>query len=374
MKEALDRRAAFLAEACRLRGVTRANVLMDGSRTENSAEHSWHVALYAAVFGASDRAIAMILIHDLVEIDTGDQPIHLDHDAAALAAAEAAAARRIFGLLPDAEDLAPLWREFEAAASRDARDAKRMDHVQPMFQVLQAAHPLPDHVAIVRDNMAQGRAARLAEEWPEMMAAGRRLLEGAALDGALGQRLAFLAEADKLKTVLRASRLIDGSRRENSAEHSWHVALCALVLAPLAGPGVDAGRVIRMLLIHDLVEIDVGDVPLHSAGGTAHGAPAVKAAEAAAARRIFGLLPAAQRAELLALWEEFEAGATPDARFARGLDRFQPALLNLEGGGRGWRDYGLTLQVLEARYRPAIAGASPALWDWLRARLLPVFA
>lgn len=370
MKSALDRRTEFLAEACRLRSVTRANVLMDGSRPENSAEHSWHVALYAMVFGASERAIAMILIHDLVEIDTGDQPIHLEHDAPALALAEAAAARRIFGLLPEGEDLAPLWAEFEAAESADARMAKRMDHVQPMLQVLQAAQPLPDHVQIVRENMERGRAARLTQEWPEIMTAGRSLLADKPLPvGDLGRRLAFLAEADRLKGVERASRLIDQSRRENSAEHSWHVALSALVLAPLAGPGVETGRVIRMLLIHDLVEIDVGDVPLHSAGGAAHGAPAVKAAEAAAARRIFGLLPPAEAEALLALWQEFEDGVTADAAFARALDRFQPALLNLCGGGHGWREFGVSLPILDERYGPAIKAASPELWHWLRVRL-----
>lgn len=371
----LTARLDFLAEADRLKSVTRANVLMDLSRPENSAEHSWHVALYAMVFGASDRAIAMILIHDLVEIDTGDQPIHLEHDTAALAAAEAAAARRIFGMLPPAEDLAPLWHEFEAAASHDARAAKRMDHVQPMFQVLQAPRPLPDHVRIVQENLTRGRAARLAGEWPEVMAAARALLDGRqSVAGDLGRRLAFLAEVDALKSVDRASRLIDLSRRENSAEHSWHLALHALVLAPLAGPDVSVGRVIRMLLIHDLVEIDVGDVPLHAAGGTAHSAPEIKQAEAAAARRIFGLLPGAQDAALLALWEEFEAGTTPDACFARGLDRLQPALLNLHGGGHGWREFGVTLPMLEARYGPPITAASPVLWDWLRARLLGVFA
>ena len=136
------RRFGFLCEADRLKSVERANVLMDLSRPENSAEHSWHVALYAMVFGASDRAIAMLLLHDLVEIDVGDHPIHLNHDAAALAAAEDAAARRLFGMLPGGDAALALWREFEAGQSADARMAKRMDHVQPMFQVLLAPAPL----------------------------------------------------------------------------------------------------------------------------------------------------------------------------------------------------------------------------------------
>ncbi|MBM3605940.1 MAG: HD domain-containing protein [Alphaproteobacteria bacterium] len=371
----IDRQVAFLCEADRLKSVTRANVLMDLSRPENSAEHSWHVALYALVFGASDRAIAMILLHDLVEIDTGDQPIHLDHDMDALAAAEASAARRIFGLSPDGAGFTALWAEFEAAQSPDARMAKRMDHAQPLFQVLQAANPLPDHVEIVRANLDKGRAARLATEWPEASAAARDLMAGRALAaGDLAQQLAFLAEADRLKSVHRANTLIDSSRHENSAEHSWHLALYALALAPLAGPAVDTGRVIRMLLIHDLVEIDVGDVPLHSAGGQAHGSAAVQEAEAAAAQRIFGLLPAVQGAELMALWQEFEAVQTPDAVFAKGLDRCQPAIQNLHSGGLGWIDYDVTLPQLETRVGSWVDAASAELWAWLHGRLTTHFS
>lgn len=365
---------AFLCEADRLKSVDRANVLMDLSRPENSAEHSWHVALYGLVFGASDRALAMILLHDLVEIDTGDHPIHLSHDAARVAEAEARAAGRLFGLPDEGAGLHALWSEFEAADSPDARFAKRMDHVQPLFQVLQAARPLPDHVAIVRDNLDRGRAARLAVEWPEAVEAARRMLGGREVgQGDLARRLAFLAEADRLKAVLRANRLVDGSRRENTAEHSWHLALYALVLAGLA-PTVDIGRVIRMALIHDLVEIDVGDVPLHSAGGLAHGAPERRAAEERAARRLFGLLPGGQGRALMALWQEFEAARTPEAIFAKGLDRFQPAFQNLASGGVGWREYSVTLDQVRGRVGPAVRLASGRLWNWLDERLVGHFA
>jgi putative hydrolases of HD superfamily len=140
----------------------------------------------------------------------------------------------------------------------------------------------------------------------------------------LTAQFAFLAEADRLKSVLRATTLGDGSRPENSGEHSWHLALYALVLADHAAPGVDIARVIRMLLIHDLVEIDVGDVPIHSANGQAHGSADVQAAESAAAHRIFGLLPPDVGLPLLALWEEFEAALTPDAVFAKSLAACNP--------------------------------------------------
>ncbi|MFN3275122.1 MAG: HD domain-containing protein [Paracoccus sp. (in: a-proteobacteria)] len=371
----LDGRIAFLCEADRLKSVCRANVLMDLSRPENSAEHSWHVALYGLVFGASDRALAMILLHDLVEIDVGDHPIHLAHDGAAVARAEAAAAARILGLTPDGAALMALWQEFEGALSLDAQMAKRMDHIQPLFQVLQAPNPLPDHVRIVRDNLDRGRAARLAQEWPQAMAAARALMAGQPLaQDDLSRRLAFLAEADGLKSVNRANRLIDGSRPENSAEHSWHLALYALALAPLAGPDVDIARVIRMALIHDLVEIDVGDVPLHSAGGQAHGSAQRQQEELAAAQRLFGMLPPAQAQDLLALWQEFEDARSPDAVFAKGLDRFQPALQNLVSGGQGWRDYRVTLEQVQTRVGPWVRDASTPLWDWLHHRLVAHFA
>ncbi|NHX27342.1 HD domain-containing protein, partial [Escherichia coli] len=131
----------------------------------------------------------------------------------------------------------------------------------------------------------------------------------------LDSQLAFLVEADKLKSVLRASTLADNSRRENSAEHSWHVALTALALADQAGPEVQIDRVIRMLLLHDLVEIDAGDAPIHGD----HDAAALEAAERAAADRLFGLLPADMAAEFRALWEEFETAESADAVFAKSI-------------------------------------------------------
>lgn len=371
---ALTARFAFLTEADRLKTVERANVLMDLSRQENSAEHSWHVALFALVFGGSDRALAMILLHDLVEIDCGDHPIHLDHDVAAIEASELAAAVRLFGLLPDGADLLALWREFEAAETGDARFAKRMDHIQPLFQVLSAPQPLPEHVQIARDNMASGRCARLWQEWPEAMAAGQALIQGEPVQGDLGHCLAFLAEADRLKSVYRASPLCDASRRENSAEHSWHLVLYALVMAPLAGPEVNIGRVIRMLILHDLVEIDAGDVPIHAANGSAHHGAAQLVAEEAAADRLFGLLPVPLGAELNALWHEFEANETADAIFAKSLDRAQPVMQNIAAGGGSWIDYQVTYEQLVERVGNRIAHGAPRLWDWLSVSAQGFFA
>ena len=189
----------------------------------------------------------------------------------------------------------------------------------------------------------------------------------------LEAQFAFLNEADRLKSVLRATTLVDGSRPENSGEHSWHLALYAMVLADQAAPDVDIGRVIRMLILHDLVEIDVGDVPIHSANGLAHGSDATQAAEQCAAERIFGLLPPDLSKTFRALWDEFEAAQTPDALFAKSLDRVQPVMANLMSGGGTWKTYNVTADQLEARVGSKIARGAPVLWEWLRKRTKAYF-
>ncbi|MES2916016.1 MAG: HD domain-containing protein [Pseudomonadota bacterium] len=190
----------------------------------------------------------------------------------------------------------------------------------------------------------------------------------------LERQFAFLNEADRLKSVLRATTLVDGSRPENSGEHSWHLALYALILADQAGPGVSIDRVIRMLLLHDLVEIDVGDVPIHSQNGNAHASAGTQAAEVKAADRIFGLLPKDLRDDLRALWEEFEAAETPDAVFAKSLDRVQPVMANLMSGGGTWSTYNVTYDQLESRVGVKIAKGAPGLWDWVKEKARPFFA
>ena len=178
----------------------------------------------------------------------------------------------------------------------------------------------------------------------------------------LESRLRFLREADQLKGVLRQSSILDGTRKENSAEHSWHLALMAQVLGGYASPGTDLSRVTAMLLIHDLVEIDAGDLFVY-ADATAQARQ--EAAEHAAADRIFALLPAGQGRELHALWDEFEERRTPEARFARALDRLQPMLANYYLGGGTWQAHGVPAsQVLEKV--TLIEDGSPALGDIAR--------
>jgi putative hydrolases of HD superfamily len=173
----------------------------------------------------------------------------------------------------------------------------------------------------------------------------------------LDQQIRFVGEIDRLKGVLRQTMLAGPGRRENSAEHSWHLAVMAQALAEHAPPGTDIGRVTAMLLVHDLVEIDAGD--LFAYAGAAQQARQEQA-ERAAADRIFALLPPDQTGRLRGLWDEFEERRTPEARFARALDRLQPMLANLQTGGGTWREHGITADQVLAKVR-LIEDGSPAL-------------
>lgn len=185
----------------------------------------------------------------------------------------------------------------------------------------------------------------------------------------LDRQMAFLIEADRLKSVMRATRLTDGSRHENSAEHSWHLTLYALTLADNAPDDVSIDRVIRMLILHDLVEIDAGDTPIFATGASTQEADEQKAAD-----RIFGMLPAAQARAFRTLWDEFEAAETPDAVFAKSLDRFQPPTLNLANGGGSWTDYDVTETQVRTRVGSRIERGAPALWAWLSPRISTFFS
>ena len=173
----------------------------------------------------------------------------------------------------------------------------------------------------------------------------------------LHQQLAFLVEVDKLKNILRRTLLTDGSRRENSAEHSWHLALAAMVLEEYAAAPVELARVLRMLVVHDVVEIDAGDTFAYDKSGNA----TKEERERRAAERIFGILPQEIGGELRELWEEFEEHATPDAKFAHAVDRIQPFLQNRALKGGTWRIYDLSREEILARMDP-VRTALPRLW------------
>jgi putative hydrolase of HD superfamily len=173
----------------------------------------------------------------------------------------------------------------------------------------------------------------------------------------LAQQIAFLIEADKLKSVVRRTPLVDSSRLENSAEHSWHLVLVIMVLREYGPAGVDWMRVMEMVAVHDLVEIDAGDVSAYDVKGLA----AKQQREQAAADRIFGVLPADQRDRFRDLWDEFEAQTTNEARFATAVDRLQPLLQNEHSGGGSWCSQTLADKQVLARMAP-IEAAIPDLW------------
>ena len=175
----------------------------------------------------------------------------------------------------------------------------------------------------------------------------------------------FALEIDALKGVERKSKPPCLDRYENAAEHSWQIALLALALAPQLAPDVDAARVVGMLLVHDLGEIDTGDTIVYATEGWAER----KAAEEAAIERIFGRLPAGRGDALRALWQEFEAAETPEARFAHALDRAMPALLNLANEGQSWRENGISHQRVVERIGPPIEAGCPALWAYMKPKL-----
>ena len=168
------------------------------------------------------------------------------------------------------------------------------------------------------------------------------------------RQIAFITEIDRLKRVIRQTYLIDGKRRENDAEHSWHLAVMAVLLAEYAREEMDLMRVVKMLLFHDVVEIDAGDTIFYK-----------EERERLAAERIFNLLPGDLAGEVFALWEEFEAGETPEAKYAQALDRFQPILLNYGSGGIAWREHNINSEQVIARNRHIEAGA-PGLWTYVR--------
>ena len=167
------------------------------------------------------------------------------------------------------------------------------------------------------------------------------------------QQAAFAVEIDKVKNIFRQTWLADGGRKENDAEHAWHAALMAVLLAEYSNEPVDVLKVVKMLLIHDLVEIDAGDSYAYdeAAQATAH------EREQKAADRIFGMLPEDQKEEFRSLWDEFEEYETPEARFAHVMDNFQPLLLNDAADGKGWKEHHDKRANIEKRNRKTSKGS-----------------
>ncbi len=173
------------------------------------------------------------------------------------------------------------------------------------------------------------------------------------------QQIQFILEIDKLKSVIRQSYLLDGTRRENTAEHSWHVALMGLLLVEYAEQPVDLLRLMKMLLIHDIIEIDAGDTYCYDEAGVTD----QSSRENAAAERLFGLLPEDQREDFCELWAEFEERSTAEAKFAATIDRLMPLLHNFHTEGRSWREHGIRKNQVSSRNEVMKEGALP-LWEF----------
>jgi putative hydrolase of HD superfamily len=177
-------------------------------------------------------------------------------------------------------------------------------------------------------------------------------------DTRLESQIHFIIEIDKLKNILRRTKLMDGSRNENDAEHSWHLAIMAVLLSEYAKENIDILKVIKMVVIHDIVEIDAGDTFVYE---RPQGLASEK--ELQAAKRIFNLLPDDQAIEIMELWKEFEARQTSESRFAAALDRLQPILCNCQNKGGAWQEHGITYdQVIERNKH--IADGAPELWKY----------
>ena len=181
----------------------------------------------------------------------------------------------------------------------------------------------------------------------------------------LKRQMDFIREIDKEKQIFRQSYVTDGTRKENDAEHAWHMAIMTFLLSEYANESIDVLRTIRMILIHDIVEIDAGDTYAYDDAAKA----TQQERELAAADRIFGMLPEDQAKEIRALWDEFEAGETKEARFARTMDNLQPLLLNDATDGRAWEEHAVPLSKILKRNERTAKG-SEVLWDYSREHLI----
>ena len=337
MTQDLSTRLDLLAASDRFKSRASGLTLSDGSRRETCGEGWWHDALWA-------------LAHAETVVAWGADPGNVQ---AALIAGEVTTA------LPE-----PALKDRAAAAR--IRTARRV--FQPLFTLGLA----PSERDALRATLTTGEAAVLADDWPEAHDHAMALLDRRppASSPEFRARLAFVMEADLLKSGTRATPLVDNSRKERTGEHCWQVALAAVLMADAAAEPVRVAEAVAMLLIHDLVEIDAGDAPIHGD----FDAEALALAEARAARRIFGLLPEAQGSALHRLWDVFEAAETAEARYAKALDRMLPVLINLESGGGSWIDYDVTRAQLEARVAGKVMAGAPGVWLALKPRIDAWFA
>lgn len=173
------------------------------------------------------------------------------------------------------------------------------------------------------------------------------------------QQVNFIKEIDKLKYIQRRTKLFNSDRHENDAEHSWHLAMMTIVLAEHANEPIDVLKVLKMVLIHDIVEIDAGDIFIYDTVKSHNNTEE----ELIAAKRIFGLLPAEQAQEFIAIWTEFEEGITNEAKFAKSMDRFEPLLQNTSNNGGTWVEFGVGYEQVYGK-KKAIGNGSESIWNY----------
>ncbi|AEA42482.1 HD domain-containing protein [Fluviicola taffensis] len=173
------------------------------------------------------------------------------------------------------------------------------------------------------------------------------------------KQINFIKEIDKVKYIQRKTKLFNSDRNENDAEHSWHLAMMALILTEHSNESVDILKVIKMVLIHDIVEIDAGDTFIYDTQKSHSNTDE----ERLAANRIFGLLPSGQAQELIAIWEEFEAGITSEAKFARSMDRLEPLLQNTSNDGGTWKEFDVDYEKVYQK-KSLIKEGSNTIWDF----------
>lgn len=389
----LENQIAFVMEMDKLKSIDRMTKIICDDRVENDAEHSWHVALMALVLEpyAGEpvniaRVIKMLLVHDVVEIDAGDTYIYAGADAGDQFETELKAANRIFGLLPkeQAQELNKLWREFEARETAEAKFAKAIDRLSPYIyygfagegcwvdQGVDEAMVRAQMVSMgdVSDDLRELYETLLStyqsfgvvrdSKRPEMVPEKRYQELAVHMSGLqfanddLTQRIQFVIEMDKLKSIIRQTQLISVDRLENDAEHSWNLAVMAVVLCEYSNADIDLLRVLKMLLIHDIVEIDAGDAPIHDAKAQ----EGKEEREIAAANRLFAMLPSELGNELKSLWEEFEAHQTADAQFSRAMDRLSPLLNSFHTKGVRWDKFDVNADKVRHRHKAISDGAN----------------
>ena len=177
----------------------------------------------------------------------------------------------------------------------------------------------------------------------------------------LSQQIAFIKEIDKIKYIQRKTKLINSDRYENDAEHSWHLAMMTIVLSEYSNANIDVLKVLKMVLIHDIVEIDTGDTFLYDTQKNHVNTDE----ELVAAKRIFGMLPTEQAEEFINIWEEFEAGQTNEAKFAKAMDRFEPVLQNTSNNGGTWAEYSVGYEKVFEKLK-GINSGSEVVWDYTK--------